>query len=326
MGADEMKNKTIYVDIDGCVADIARAYKEAFFRDINSDDPFTVQQYCQQIPYFFRTLPVIEKGRLLIELLKDDGYKVTFLTTPMESMPSCKRDKLEWIKENFGESYDVIFSDKKQNYVEDESSILIDDMSHNIRAWSDAGGTAIDFNKNSIDKIFEIIEEANYGKKEIAEVKEQLQNIDVDLEPTEKEKLYGNYKKGDILFKKMKLKIENPKGSIRFGWNTEGIRWISKMKNHYGYILGTEGFDLDPVDFFLGDKINVNKVFVVNQLQNGIFDECKIILGAETIEEAKKIYLQNYEKGWEKNILSIIPTNTKILRDWLKLKSHDPFV
>lgn len=218
MGADEMKNKTIYVDIDGVCADIARAYKEAFFRDINSDDPFTVQQYCQQIPYFFRTLPVIEKGRLLIELLKDDGYKATFLTTPMANMESCKRDKLEWIKENFGESYDVIFSDKKQNYVEDESSILIDDMSHNLSAWGDAGGTAIDFNKNSIDKIFEIIEEAIYGKKEIAEVKEQLQNIDVELKPSEAQKESGNYKKGKIKFKKLDIVIENTPGSIRFGW------------------------------------------------------------------------------------------------------------
>lgn len=319
-----MENKPIiFCDIDGVVADFVKGYREAFHRDAYADDAFTVKQFCLQSSHFFRDLPVIPKGRELVEILSDN-YTVVFLTTPMDELPECRRDKIEWIRENFGLNYDILFSHNKADYVVDEKSILIDDYDKNLKEWADAGGTAIDCRKRN-DEIIEKIEEAIYGKKEIETLKEKLKKIVVNTEPSEKQKQSGNYAKGEIIFKGLKLKIENPKGSIRFGWNNRGVKWVSKIKNHYGYISGTEGFDSEPVDFFLGDKLNASRVFVVNQSQDGIFDECKVILGAESVEEAKNIYLQNYEKGWEKNIISIIPTNTKKLREWLKLKSHDPF-
>lgn len=98
------------------------------------------------------------------------------------------------------------------------------------------------------------------------------------------------------------------------------------MKQHYGYIKGTEGNDHDPVDCFIGDKLNASRAFIVNQGNHGIFDEVKCMLGFEDIESARQAYLSNYQKGWEKNIMSIVPTNTKKLREWLKLNSRDPFL
>jgi len=319
-----MEKLIIFVDIDNTVADFAKGYRDAFNRDVYKDDPFTVRQYCLQVTHFFRFLPVLGKGRELIELLKDD-YKVVFLTTPMPGMIYCRRDKLEWIKEHFGIEYDVIFSDNKADHVEDEQSILIDDMDYNLKPWTEAGGTAINI-KEPIDKIFEIIEETLYGKETVAKVKKQLEEMVVNTEPSERQKEIGNYKKGQIKFKGIDIMIENIPGSIRFGFDECGKKWISKMKNYYGYIKGTEGNDFDPVDCFIGTKLNASKVFVVNQAKSGMFDEVKCMLGFEDMESAKSAYLSNYQKGWEKNIMSIMPTNTKKLRDWLKNGNYkEPF-
>jgi len=317
-----MSKQIIYVDLDGILTDFAKLYKELFQRDAYKDDPFTVNQFCLQVPHFFRILPMNPDGLDLFYTLKDK-YKIIFLTTPMQGMNECRGDKIEWVRQNLGE-FDVFFSNNKAEYVLDSESILIDDMEYNLKPWRDAGGTGIKYPQRK-EKILQLIENTLNPIEEIKTIKEALKNIEVEAQPTEAQKESGNYKKGVVSFKGINLIIVNPKNSVRFGWSKRGAKWVSKLKNHYGYIKGTEGFDSDPVDFFLGDKLNASRVFVVNQSQEGIFDECKIILGADSIDEAKIIYLQNYEKGWEKNIISIIPTNTKKLRAWLKLKSRDPF-
>jgi hypothetical protein len=67
---------------------------------------------------------------------------------------------------------------------------------------------------------------------------------------------------------------------------------------------------------FIGPKLNASRAFVVNQVKNGMFDEHKILLGFDTIDEAREAYLSNYKKGWD-GLGSIVQTNTKKLRQWL---------
>lgn len=75
------------------------------------------------------------------------------------------------------------------------------------------------------------------------------------------------------------------------------------MHNTYGYIRGTEGVDGDHIDVFLAedmDKWDGKHVFVVDQYNpDGTFDEHKVMLGFNSMEEARSAYLSNYEKGWE---------------------------
>ena len=316
----------VYVDIDGVIADFAKGYKDMFFRDVYGDDPFTVKQFVLTVPYFFRVLPVLEKGRELVDLLKDD-YEIIFLTTPMAEIESCRRDKLEWVREHFGPGHDVLFSDNKAEFVMDEKSILIDDMEYNLKPWRDSGGTAINIRERN-DAIIEKIENALSGK-EAERVKKELASMDVETEPSEKQKESGNYKKGRITFKGLSVVIENPKGSWRFGkgWN-EQDKWASKMKAHYGYIVndgGQETADGDKVDCFIGPKTGASRVFIVNQFKDGMFDEHKVILGAENVDEAREIYLSNYPKGWN-GLESIHQLNTKKLREWLKNGNlNEPF-
>jgi 5'(3')-deoxyribonucleotidase len=316
----------IYVDMDGVVADFDKGYADAFGRDVYGDDSFTITQHCLQVPHFFRFLSVLGKGAELVDLLRDD-YKIVFLTTPMQGMEYCRRDKLNWVREHFGDDHDVIFSNAKADYVVDESSILIDDMERNLKPWTEAGGTAINI-KLSIDQIFEKIEEVIFGKETIAKIKNQLTDMVVNTNPTEKQKESGNYKKGDIIFKKLKIKIENPKGSIRFGFDRNGYKWVQRMKAHYGYICGkNDAGDGDKVDVFIGPNYNKSLAFVVNQnTEDNRFDEHKVILGCNDMEEARKLYLANYQKGWESRIGSITQTNTKQIRNWIETGNlNEPF-
>ena len=241
----------------------------------------------------------------------------------MGGMPSCKTDKIDWVKENLG-NYDIIFESEKNKYVKDEKSILVDDMSYNLEPWSEAGGTAVRFPQPT-EKILNTIENVFNPKKEIKKVRALLRDMDVNTNPTEAQKISGIYKKGSIIFKDIPIKIENPKGSIRWGIGEDGKKWVTRLKNHYGYIEKTEGADYDPIDVFIGPKLNASRAFVVNQGKRGMFDEHKIILGCEDIDEAKALYLSNYSKNWDR-LISIVQTNTKKLREWLKNgPKHEPF-
>ncbi|MCK5601226.1 hypothetical protein KAR91_05135, partial [Candidatus Pacearchaeota archaeon] len=303
----------IYMDMDGVIADFDQGYKDIFNRNSRKEDRFTLGQNILTMPNFFRYLPIQEQGLELLDYLKDH-YKIVFLTTPMKEIESCRRDKIDWVLDNLGE-YDVIFSNSKADHVVSHESILIDDMNYNLQAWREAGGTAIKF-PQKLDKIVNIIEDIYYSKEESLRVGKQLAEMDVNTNPTMKQKESGIYKKGTISFKGLNIKIENPKGSVRWGFDGTGHKWVNKMKCHYGYISGTEGADLDPVDCFIGPSLNKSLVFVVNQGKDGMFDEHKIMLGYDSLEDAEKAYLSNYQRGWD-GLDSIKQTNTKKLREWL---------
>jgi len=312
--------EVLYMDMDGVIADIGTGYKELSGRNIFKDDTFTVRQTIGLIPHFWRKLPVLPKGKELYDMLKD-YYAIIFLTTPMDSIDSCKMDKIAWAKQYFPEVKTILFSDKKEEYAASNKSVLIDDYGKNVKAFNDAGGSAINFKEKNTEIVSQIKEIFN-PKDEIAEIKEQLKSMQVDPSPFEAQKKTGNYKKGKILFKGLSLIIENPKGSIRFGRGSDGKRWMNIMKAHYGYIdtkPGEEGADGDKIDFFLGENLSTNKVFAINQVcpETGMFDEIKLVMGCNTAEEAEKLYRSCYSKNWT-GFGSIVQTNTKGIREYIQ--------
>lgn len=115
-------------------------------------------------------------------------------------------------------------------------------------------------------------------------------------QPTEAQKDAGNYQKGHVRISGIDISIENPAGSKRRPeWPT--------MKSHYGYIRGTIGRDKDHVDVFVkpGTRLDwTGPVFVVDQIApKGRFDEHKVVMGAASMEDAKKLYSENYTVGWK---------------------------
>lgn len=121
-----------------------------------------------------------------------------------------------------------------------------------------------------------------------------------DTNPTESQKEAGNYKKGHVKIGGYDISIEQPAGSVRSGKDASGKEWSVTMKNTYGYIRGTEGVDGDHIDVFLGQNPESDKVFVVDQVNpDKSFDEHKVMMGFDRLEDARKAYLSNYEEGWQ---------------------------
>jgi len=125
--------------------------------------------------------------------------------------------------------------------------------------------------------------------------------IDNDqVEPSDKQKEAGNYKKGWLRIAGLDIKIESAKGSIRSNKDDNGEKWSVTMQNHYGDIKGTTGADGDALDVFIGDNLDAEKVFIIDQVDSKTrkFDEHKIMMGFNSVQAARKAYFANYSDGW----------------------------
>lgn len=151
----------------------------------------------------------------------------------------------------------------------------------------------------------EILAALGGAEQKAPTIGEQIQaaEAEVNTNPTEAQKEAGNYKKGHVQIGTFNVTIEQPKGSVRSGIDKGGKKWEVEMQNTYGYIRGTEGVDGDHIDVFLSDDIDGwdgHKVFVVDQRNaDGSFDEHKVMLGFNDINDAEAAYMSNYEEGWQ---------------------------
>ena len=127
---------------------------------------------------------------------------------------------------------------------------------------------------------------------------------ETETNPSDAQKESGNYKKGHIKFGGYDYTIENPKGSTRSGKDADGKEWKVTMHDTYGYVRGKFGKDGDHLDMFINDKADLDNwngdVFVVDQVNpDGSFDEHKVMYGYDSMDDAEKAYLANYNKGWK---------------------------
>jgi hypothetical protein len=136
----------------------------------------------------------------------------------------------------------------------------------------------------------------------------------------------NNAKLGEADFQGLTVKVENPQGSVRSGVAEDKTPWNTLMTEHYGYIKGTKGADAAGVDTFVGPSVDSPKAFVVDQTSaDGKFDEHKVMLGFNTLDEAKAAYYDNYQQGWQGGE-NISETTVDGLKDWLKTgETTQPF-
>lgn len=145
---------------------------------------------------------------------------------------------------------------------------------------------------------------------------------EVDVNPTDKQKEAGNYKKGHVQVGVFDITIEQPKGSVRSGVDANGNKWETTMQNTYGYIRGTEGVDGDHIDVFLSNDIdgwNGRRMFVVDQYnEDGSFDEHKVMLGFNETDDAEAAYFANYDNDWAKKHKTVVTgVNLEDFEKWI---------
>jgi len=95
----------------------------------------------------------------------------------------------------------------------------------------------------------------------------------------------------------LRVAIENRKGSVRKGTDSDGNEWRTKMKYPYGYLVGTKGADGEPVDCYVGPDKEAPAAFVVHQHKDTGkgYDEDKVMLGFPSKKAAKEAYLMHYD-------------------------------
>lgn len=144
-------------------------------------------------------------------------------------------------------------------------------------------------------------ERAAAPKSEVLDYAADIAAQQPNTEPTPGQAAAGNYKKAHITVHGMPVAIENPAGSTRTDKkHGNNPHWSQKMADHYGYIeLGERTQEGDRIDVFIlnGPAEKSKKVFILDQMEGGKFDEPKVIIGANTKEEALKIYRRNNPGG-----------------------------
>ena len=175
-----------------------------------------------------------------------------------------------------------------------------------------AGKPSVGKDTKSSDNLQEKSEKVSQNKGNSEVINNEGGNLQKDIEaaeaetntnPTDGQKEAGNYKKGHVKVGKFNISIEQPKGSVRSGKDADGKEWSVKMNNTYGYMTDNVGVDGDHLDVFLANDMDgwdERNVYVVDQYNpDGSFDEHKVMLGFNSLSDAKENYLANYEDGWE---------------------------
>lgn len=143
-----------------------------------------------------------------------------------------------------------------------------------------------------------------------------------DTDPSEAQKVLGDYQQGELSAFGLTLAIENPNGHVRSGESKEGNKWQIIMAHDYGYIKGTKGLDGDEVDAFIGPNLQSEKAFVIEQVnREGGIDEHKVMLGFDDEESAKQGYLSCYAPGWD-GLGAIREMSLAELKAWLPSASQ----
>lgn len=125
-----------------------------------------------------------------------------------------------------------------------------------------------------------------------------------DKSATKEQILGGNAELGHTALPGLDISVENPAGSERVDLKNTPPQWRNTMKDHYGYIRGSTSIDGEHMDVFLKEGTPTDwhgTTFVVDQIdpKTGKPDEHKVMLGYDTVEEAKEAYRRNYSPGWK---------------------------
>jgi 5'(3')-deoxyribonucleotidase len=176
------KRRTIYIDMDGVVADFNSYVSNVIGRPIGWDqDDLTVEEWdsLTKIPNFYRHLPLIEESVRMVGLCKSFSSRVNveFLTAiPRQTtMPTAKQDKIDWIGQHFPVTA-VNFGpfSKDKQYWARPGDILIDDKPSNIQEWGAAGGIPV-YHFGNFDNTIKLI---LYAMDEIPEPQLDLDFMD----------------------------------------------------------------------------------------------------------------------------------------------------
>ena len=166
--------RTIYIDMDGVVADFDSYVSALLGRPIGwgaTQDLTDVEwERLASVDRLYFQMPLMPDATKLIAYIKSlsTRFHVQFLTAvPRRStIPSAKDDKQAWVDKYFpGMRMDIgPYSHHKQKWCK-PGDILIDDRPSNIEQWTAVGGIAIYHTGDVDDSIKRLNEVVSYGRR-----------------------------------------------------------------------------------------------------------------------------------------------------------------
>ena len=187
----------------------------------------------------------------------------------------------------------IIYPKQGQKITPEQRSLLAGPNSQPYTADGCIMGNPHDYtiivDDEKVKSIFDLVKEAKTGSI-----------FDLVRNPLVRDSLTwsGHKLQGRRKWNGLDISIENRKGSVRKGTDPDGHKWAITMKHPYGYIRGTEGTDGDHLDCYLGEHKDAPQVFIIHQNNpdTGEYDEDKVMLGFNDGQEAKKAYLEQYDR------------------------------
>lgn len=142
----------------------------------------------------------------------------------------------------------------------------------------------------------------------------------INTNPTDHQKIAGNYKKGHKRVHGLEITIENPKGSERAGKTPDGRAWRAILGADYGYIRRTTGADGDHLDCYVGTGKS-KRIYVMDQLrpEDKGFDEHKCFINFPDKDSALAAYRASFtDKNVNKRIGHVRRFSVQEFKQWLQ--------
>ena len=99
----------------------------------------------KKVPKFWANLDPMPDAMTLWRFIRPYGPYI--LSTPSKHMPTCKAEKIEWVRKHLGrvEEINLVPREDKQKFatIGGKPNLLIDDYEKNCKEWEAAGGIAI---------------------------------------------------------------------------------------------------------------------------------------------------------------------------------------
>ncbi|HEL4805560.1 TPA: hypothetical protein UN084_001063 [Stenotrophomonas maltophilia] len=144
-GGSSASRRTIYVDLDGVMADFDAAFPALFGLDHRLLGDDEMWGHINSHPSFFRDLPPM---RGAVEFFHSIHHlnPVILTACPKSNYPLAAIQKRQWVREHLSATclvLPVLGGRHKPLFMHQPGDVLIDDFEANCDAWTAAGGVAI---------------------------------------------------------------------------------------------------------------------------------------------------------------------------------------
>lgn len=137
--------RTLYIDLDGVMADFDGAFPQVFGLDHRSLADDEMWGHINSHPSFFRDLPPMA-GALDFFRSVEHLNPVILTACPKSNYPHVAAQKRAWVRAHLSQTcmvLPVLGGRHKPLFMHQVGDVLIDDFGKNCVAWVDAGGIAI---------------------------------------------------------------------------------------------------------------------------------------------------------------------------------------